>query len=71
VLAGATETLKKYKPMVLCETHGQDKAIEVYEMLAGLGYEMFCVKENVVPIDRIHVPTNMYDGHIFACLKKG
>jgi len=71
VLTGAKKTLKKYKPMILCETHGYDKATEVYEILSGLGYEMFCVKENVMPIDRIHVPKDMHDGHIFACLKKG
>lgn len=71
VLEGAANTLKNYQPMVLCETHGQTRAQRVYEILVGLNYELFCVKENVVPIESItQVPTNMYDGHLFARPKK-
>ena len=71
VLAGATDTLKNCQPMVLCETHGEAKAQGVYEILRDLEYELFCVKENVVPIDSItQVPTDMYVGHLFARPKK-
>ena len=71
VLAGAVDTLKTHQPAVLCETHGRNRAHEVYEMLAGLGYELFCVRKNAVPIESIaQVPTNMYEGHLFAHMKK-
>jgi FkbM family methyltransferase len=71
VLAGAANTLKTHQPMVLCETHGRNRAHEVYKTLAGLGYELFCVTENMVPIQSMaQVPTNMQEGHLFARMKK-
>jgi len=67
VLAGATDTLRNYHPMIVCETHWVGQARSVYEKLLPLNYELFCVKDNVSPIASItQVPTNMYEGHVFA-----
>ncbi len=71
VLKGATDTLKNHQPIVLCETHGKPQASGVYKILAELKYDLFCVSQKTVPIESItQVPTNMYEGHVFACPKK-
>jgi FkbM family methyltransferase len=71
VLAGATDTIKSYHPLIVCETHGVTPACGVYKILAALNYELFCVNQNMVSIDAMtQMPTNMYEGHVFARLKK-
>lgn len=71
VLAGATDALKSYHPMILCETHGEIPAQGVYETLVGLNYELFCVNVNMVPIESMaQMPNNMYEGHVFARPRK-
>jgi len=67
VLAGAINTLRRYHPVIVCETHGEARAGGVYEILIDLNYELFCVNADVVPIDSIaQMPDNMYEGHVFA-----
>ncbi len=71
VLAGAIDTLRKYHPIIACETHGLARARGVYEILTDLNYELFCVNAGIVPIDSVtQMPNNMYEGHVFARLKK-
>lgn len=71
VLAGATNTLENHQPVVLCETHGKTQALGVYKILTELKYDLFCVSDKTVPIESItKVPTNMYEGHVFARPKK-
>jgi FkbM family methyltransferase len=68
VLRGAIETLMQIRPSVMCETHGADNAAKVYEILHGVGYRLFNVSQNVIPVDSINdMPTNMYEGHVYAC----
>lgn len=67
VLAGARDTLKNHRPEILCETHGRSQASAVYEMLAELNYDLFCVREDAVPIGSVEqVPANMHEGHLLA-----
>lgn len=40
VLRGATQTLKTYRPWILCETHSLECDRGARELLAGLGYEL-------------------------------
>ncbi len=71
VLAGSIDTLKKYHPIIVCETHGVARAHGVYEILTDLNYELFCVNADMVPIESItQMPNNMYEGHVFARRKK-
>jgi FkbM family methyltransferase len=71
VLSGSIDTLRKYHPIIVCETHGVARARGVYEILKDLDYELFCVKSGLVPIDSItQMPNNMYEGHVFARQKK-
>ncbi|WP_414660863.1 FkbM family methyltransferase [Horticoccus sp. 23ND18S-11] len=67
VLAGATEVLRRYRPTVLCETHGAAAAQGVYQLLHALGYTLYRVTSQLEPIaSAAMVPTNMNEGHLFA-----
>jgi FkbM family methyltransferase len=71
VLAGARDTLKNHRPDILCETHGRARASAVYEMLAELDYELFCVREDAVPLESVEqAPANMHEGHLLARPKR-
>lgn len=67
VLAGAVEVLRVHRPMILCETHGREPAMAVYEQLKALDYAMYRVAQDVVPITSAdQVPLDMNQGHLFA-----
>lgn len=71
VIKGSICTLKEHQPMIVCETHGIDRARGVYEILSDLDYELFCINKDMIPICSIsQMPNNMYDGHVFAKHKK-
>ncbi|HSW51489.1 MAG TPA: FkbM family methyltransferase [Bryobacteraceae bacterium] len=40
VLAAATVVLSRHRPILCCELHGREAAIEVQAILDGQGYEM-------------------------------
>ena len=66
VLSGAADTLLHFRPLVMCEIHGTNAA-RVYQILHASGYRLFSVGESITLIDSVAtMPTNMYEGHVFA-----
>jgi|GEM_PF-5358155 len=67
VLSGAVETLARFHPLVVCETHGVHAAGNVFWILREAGYSLFNVAGRLSPIDSFAgMPKNMYEGHVFA-----
>lgn len=68
VLTGAIGVLARYKPLVVCESHGSECAQQVYELLRRLGYELFRAERGYERIgSATEVPSRMEDGHVLAC----
>jgi FkbM family methyltransferase len=60
VIMGARRLLKEFKPVVICELHYKESALQVYEELTRLGYRFIDLKGNRPPAD------NFNYGHIIA-----
>lgn len=68
VLAGAIDSLRRFRPAIICETHGAEQAKSVYEIVTEAGYtSLFKVTTEVLPIhSAFSMPANMHEGHVFA-----
>jgi FkbM family methyltransferase len=70
VLRGARGIMAKYHPLIFCETHGQEAARGVYEILCEYGYELYIVHDGIRPINSLEdMPNSMDEGHVLARIK--
>lgn len=67
VLDGAIDCLKRFRPAIICETHGAEQTKRVYEILKENGYSLSKVAATLSPIESVEaMPTNWLEGHVFA-----
>ncbi len=67
VLLGSRRCLETCRPVVICETHGDEPARKVFDILTGSGYALFKVAGGVHPIRRAgDMPPSMTEGHVLG-----
>lgn len=54
VLMGATNTLKKNKPIVYCELWDNQKRQKVFDLMKSIGYDIFLFAENTNSLNQIN-----------------
>ena len=64
VLSGSKRCLERYRPLVICETHGDQPARDVFAILTRHGYALFKVAAGVHRVgSAADMPSSMTDGH--------